>query len=141
MSIDAYRRTLREVESPRQIERRLMSNITGRLDSVADRFDDADARHERLMLLATGLRTALAENQKLWSAMKYDLSENENNLPHELRARLLSLAIWVEKTTAAVLGGTAGVRALVSVNNNIVAALSDRPATVADEAMALAERV
>ena len=68
MSIDAYRRTLREVESPRQIERRLMSNITGRLDSVADRFDDAVARHERLMLLATGLRTALAENQKLWSA-------------------------------------------------------------------------
>ncbi len=73
--------------------------------------------------------------------MKYDLSENENSLPHELRGRLLSLAIWVEKTTAAVLGGTAGVRALVSVNNNIVAALSDRPATVADEAMALAERV
>ena len=124
MSIDAYRRTLREVESPRQIERRLMSNITGRLDSVADRFDDAMARHERLMLLAMGLRTALAENQRLWSAMKYDLAENENSLPEDLRGRLLSLAIWVEKTTSNILGGTAGVRALTTVNNNIIEALT-----------------
>ena len=34
------------------------------------------------------------------------------------------LAIWVEKTTSSILGGTAGVRALTTVNNNIIEALN-----------------
>ena len=124
MSINAYRRTLREVETPRQIERRLLSTVTGRMEQMADKFDNAESSYERLVILATGLRAALAENQRIWSAMKYDLTEEGNNLPHELRARLLSLAIWVEKTTSSILGGTAGVRALTTVNNNIIEALN-----------------
>ncbi|MWD28479.1 flaF protein [Aquicoccus sp. SCR17] len=124
MSITAYKRTLREVESPRQIERRLLATITGRLDAMANRFDQTEDRHLRLELLSSGLRETLVENQKLWSAMKYDLSDPGNALPADLRATLLSLALWVEKTTAAVLGGQAGVRALTDVNHNIVAALT-----------------
>lgn len=124
MSITAYRRTLREVESPRQIERRLLATITSRLDHVAESYDRTDSKHERLSILAGGLRDTLIENQRLWSMMKYDLSDSGNALPADLRGMLLSLALWVEKTTAQVLGGGTGVRALTEVNNNIVAALT-----------------
>lgn len=127
MSINAYKSTLRELETPRQIERRILTSLTARMETVADKFDTAESSYERLMILATGLRSALAENQKFWSTLKYDLMESNNALPDDLRARLLSLAIWVEKTTANVLGGSAGVRALISVNTNIAGALTDIP--------------
>lgn len=123
MSINAYRRTLRENESPRQIERRLLSSVTGRMESVAQEYDRAEGTQARLTILSQGLRAALQENQKIWSALKYDLAEPGNALPQELRAGLLSLAIWVERTTAEVLGGKPGVSAMAEINNNIITAL------------------
>ncbi|PJE35193.1 flaF protein [Pseudooceanicola lipolyticus] len=127
MSINAYKRTLREIESPRQIERRVLASITGQLEDFADRYDEASSSFERITVLHSGLRKALTDNQKFWQILKYDLSESGNALSPELRAGLLSLAIWVEKTTASVLGGDAGVRALINVNANIVTALSEQP--------------
>lgn len=127
MSINAYKRTLREIESPRQIERRILASITGRLEEFADRYDEAGSSFERITVLASGLRKALTENQKFWQTLKYDLSEPGNALTPELRAGLLSLAIWVEKTTSSVFGGDAGVRALINVNANIVTALGHQP--------------
>ncbi|WP_109468049.1 flagellar biosynthesis regulator FlaF [Albibacillus kandeliae] len=124
MSITAYRRTLREVESPRQIERRLLTTITGRMEQFAEEYDSAESSFVRLTVLSSGLREAIAENQKIWSAMKYDLTLPENQLPADLRASLISLANWVEKTSSGILGGRAGVRALTTVNNNIIVALS-----------------
>ncbi|MFC4669510.1 flagellar biosynthesis regulator FlaF [Seohaeicola nanhaiensis] len=127
MSISAYKRTLRELESPRQIERRVMANITGRMAESAEAFDLAETSFDRVTILASGLRDALADNQALWNALKHDLSLPGNALPPDLRAGLLSLAIWVEKSTRAVLGGRGSVRALVTVNSNIVSALNDTP--------------
>ena len=127
MSINAYRSTLRQIESPRQIERRLMASVTGRLETHADGFDNAESSYDRLMILSAGLRAALSDNQKLWSAMKFDLADPGNVLPDELRARMISLALWVEKTTASVLGGTVGVRDLIAINNGIITALSASP--------------
>ena len=127
MSISAYKRTLREVETPRQIERRIMANITSRLSEHAESYDGAQTPGERLSSLSQGLREALADNQTLWTALKHDLAQPGNALSPDLRAGLLSLAIWVEKCTGTVLGGGSGVRALVGVNTNIVNALGDMP--------------
>jgi flagellar biosynthesis activator protein FlaF len=123
MSINAYRRTMRESESPRQIERRLLSAVTGRMEIVAQKFDQAGSVQERQTILAEGLRSAVSENQAIWSALKMDLAEPGNALPKDLRASLLSLAIFVERTTAKVLGGTAGVGIMAEINNNIIDAL------------------
>lgn len=124
MSINAYRRTMRESESPRQIERRLLSSVTGRMENMAKEYDEARSDRERLGLLAEGLRETLAENQRIWSALKMDLAEPGNALPKELRASLLSLAIFVERTTAHVLGGAAGVGIMAEINNNIINGLT-----------------
>jgi len=124
MSIAAYKRTIKESESPRQIERRILSRITGQLEQNARAFDEAQDSLTRLTLLADGLRESLSENQAVWGALKYDLADTENALPPELKAQLLSLALWVERQTGNVLGGAPGVGALAAINRNIVNGLA-----------------
>lgn len=124
MSLSAYRRTLGQTESPRQIERRIMVRITADLSLHADRFDRAADRAERLDVLSGGLRTALSDNVRLWSALKADLLSPGNALPADLRGSLVNLAAFVERQTGAVLGGAGRVSALVEVNRPVIAALS-----------------
>ena len=127
MSLSAYRRTLDQTETPRQIERRIMLRITAALSEHADRFDGAADRAERLGVLAGGLRDALSENVRLWSAMKADLMSPGTALPDDLRGGLVNLAAFVERHTGAVLGGEGKVAALLDVNRPIIAALSGAP--------------
>jgi flagellar protein FlaF len=124
MTVAAYRRTIRESESPRQIERRILSEITGRMEDAATAFDRTPSREARAGLLSAGLREALADNQALWIALRDDLAQPANALPPSLRAALISIALWVERQTAQVLGGSPGISVLVEVNNNIIAGLS-----------------
>lgn len=128
MSIAAYKNTIRHSESPRQIERRILSRLTGELEAFGA-YDSATSSLERLNILANGLRTALSENQTFWAALKRDLALPTNALPTELRAGLLSIAIWVDQKTKTVLGGQPGVMALVEINRTIVAGLAATPAT------------
>ncbi len=126
MSIAAYKNTIRQVESPRQIERRILSRLTGELESFGA-YDKTTTSFERLDILSNGLRVALSENQTFWAALKRDLVLPENALPLELRAGLLSIALWVDQKTKSVLGGTPGVMALVQVNRSIIAGLAATP--------------
>lgn len=124
MSIAAYKKTIRESESPRQIERRILSRITGDLERNAAEYDGMATREDRLAILSGGFRQTLTDNQTLWSTLRHDLSSPGNALPAALRAQLVSLALWVERQTSVVLGGGAGAAALRDVNRNIVAGLS-----------------
>ena len=124
MSLSAYRRTLGQTETPRQIERRIMVRITADLSRHAESYDRATDRAQRLGLLAAGLRDALSDNVRLWSALKADLLSPGNALPAELRGGLVNLAAFVERQTGALLGGEGRVAALVDVNRPVIAALS-----------------
>lgn len=126
MSVAAYRQTIRQSESPRQIERRILSQVTGRLDSRALQYDRAENRAERFALLGEGLRDDLAENQKIWNALRLDLSDPGNALPAPLRAQLISIATWIERQSTAVIGGAAGVSSLVAVNRAIIDGLAGK---------------
>lgn len=133
MSINAYKSTIRHSESPRQIERRILSRLTGALEALVA-YDHAETTFQRLEILSNGLRDALAENQKFWGELKYDLSLPENQLSPDLRAGLLSLALWVDRQTVAILGGQPGVANLVEVNRSIVAGLSATPTAAVSSA-------
>jgi flagellar protein FlaF len=124
MSVAAYKRTIRESESPRQIEARVFARITGALTRYSDSYSAATTNEERNRVLADGLRAHLAENQKLWIALRDDLASPGNSLPAELRAQLLSLALWVERQSLQVQGGRPGLKALIQVNDSILAGLS-----------------
>ena len=127
MSIAAYKATIRESENARQIERRILSRVTGELERRAGDFDKTDSRTEKVHILASGLRECLIENQTFWQALKHSLASEGNQLPDELRAKLLSMCLWVETQTNAVLGGQPGVDALVAVNQCIVQGLGGTP--------------
>lgn len=112
MSIAAYTQTIKETESPRQIERRVVAQVTVALERHAG---DAPATPE--------LRDALARNQRLWGAFRADLITESNALPAELRAGLISLSFWVDRHTTQVLEGAATAGPLVDVNRRILAGL------------------
>jgi flagellar protein FlaF len=123
MSITAYKRTISDTEAPRQIERRVLVQATADLESYLE-FDDTEERLDKLRFLASGLRDALWNNERIWLTFKHDLADKENSLSPDLRATLVSLAIWVESHSEAVLKGAEQVGPLVSVNRSIIRGLS-----------------
>ncbi|MBL7373040.1 flagellar FlaF family protein, partial [Escherichia coli] len=43
-----------------------------------------------------------------------------NGLPHELRAQIISLALWVDRFTSDVIAGRERIRELIEVNRMIM---------------------
>lgn len=123
MSLNAYRRTIREVATPRETERQILSRLNGRLFPMIGEFDAAD-KLGRLRMLSEGLREALADNLKFWMVIRLDLISPSNQLPPELRADLISISTFVERHTAAVLGGRGDLKPLVDMNDSIIGGLS-----------------
>ncbi len=133
MSVAAYKNTIRESESPRQIEARVFARITGDLTRLRPDYDAAPTREARVAVLGDGLRTALSENQKLWSVLRDALADNGNALPPQMRAQLLSISLWVDRQTRQVMGGNVGLAALIDVNSHILAGLTRaKPESVAN---------
>ncbi len=126
MSVTAYKRTISHTEAPRQIERRILAQVTSELENQFHAFDSAERKLDRLQLLADGLRHTLWKNQTIWMTFKMDLTEDENGLNPELRASIISLAIWVEKHTQSVLAGGKKIGPLIEMNRSIIDGLSGR---------------
>lgn len=124
MSISAYKRTITETETPRQAEQRILKKINAQLAAHQQHFDATDNLAEKMTILEGSLRKALSENVKLWSALKIDLLSPQNEFPAELRANLISLALFVERQTTDVLAGRGKVEALVTLNKSIIEGLS-----------------
>lgn len=112
MSYVAYGRTQNRVESQRQIEYRLLAQVTGAL--IAARDMPKDKRK---------LFDAVLWNQKVWDAFLHDLSGDGNRLPMDLRKRLIAICLSVRRETAAVIDGKGDVEALIQVNRNIMEGL------------------
>lgn len=133
MNVAAYKRTISHTEAPRQIERRLLAQVTFELEKQFEAFDNTDRRLERLQILADGLRHVLWQNQQVWMTFKMDLLEKDNELSPSLRASLLSLAVWVEKHTQSVLSGGKNVKTLIDINRSVIEGLSGRQFDTAAE--------
>ena len=129
MGLAAYKKTIRESETPRQIERRILSRVTHDLQTYAKSFDACETRLERQTILAEGLRDTLTENQRIWAALRSDLTEPGNTIPDSLKASLISIALWIDRQCSAVMAGEGTLAGLVEINGNIVAGLAGRSAT------------
>ncbi|AWK88229.1 flagellar biosynthesis regulator FlaF [Azospirillum thermophilum] len=116
MSIAAYQQTITECEDPRRIEYRVFLRIT--LDLEANR--DADWR-------SAALKDALWRNLELWNTLRADLLEEDNALPEDLRAGLVSLSFSVDRHTRRVLRGEADVKLLIDINRAVMQGLQGVP--------------
>ena len=121
MSLDAYQRRQIEAESPRETEYRLMGRVTAAL---------LDA--ERRELKGSALMKALDWNRRMWTALATDCAAEGNALPPETRAGIVSLSIYVNRTTGEVMRGKAEIEDLISINRTIMKGLEpkrpERPA-------------
>jgi len=108
----AYKQTIRTTETPRDMERKVFTKITGGLERHAD---DGP--------LSAGLKDFLEQNQKFWLALRGDLIHPDNALPGEIKATLINLSFWVDRQTTSVLRGESDVRPLIEVNRSIMGGL------------------
>ena len=114
MSIQAYQTTAQKTESPRQTEYRAFAVATrGLIDAAALPTNEVGRRGE-----------ALAKNRQLWSLLASDCAAEGNTLPQSLRAQIISLSIFVDRHTRAVMREGADFDILIDINRTIMQGLS-----------------
>ena len=117
MSLQAYQKTQRSTESPRDTEYRLFAQVTQAL-MEANKVGRANVAQ---------LVDALDWNRRLWSALATDCSSKGNQLPDVLRAQIISLSLWVSRFSSEAAASGASLEPLIDVNKSIMAGLAQRP--------------
>lgn len=74
------------------------------------------------------LAEALYENNKLWTALAADCMSDANQLPEDLRARIISLAIFTQKHMHKVLSKQESAIPLLEINAMILRGLKQEGA-------------
>lgn len=116
-----YKSVQTNKDDPRDLEYRLLAQVTGALLNARDNIDNAKQRVD-----------AAKWNRDVWAALRQDLVSDNNQLPKELRASLISISLWIEKEALRVMEGSGDIDALIDVNRNIMAGL--KPVTTDDAA-------
>lgn len=111
---DAYQRTQNTTEMPWQTEYRLFAQVTRALIESSKQDFKEKAK-------------ALNWNRRLWMTLQADCSKDENALPDEIRAGIISLAIWVDKYSRKVSQDQLDIVPLVEVNRAIMDGLVSSP--------------
>lgn len=116
---DAYKQTIKQTAPPRDVEYRLIAQVTAALVKVKDTFNDSGADPTRM----SAVMDALNWNNQVWDTFVEDVGSEGNALPRELRAAIVSLGIWVSRETNDVIAGKGDIAALISVNQAIMRGL------------------
>ncbi|MBO6503830.1 MAG: flagellar biosynthesis regulator FlaF [Kordiimonadaceae bacterium] len=123
MSYQVYQRAQTSNESPSQIEYRLFAQVTNALIDVKDKpIRDSETI------------AALDWNRRMWSVYSSDCGAKGNQLPDQLRAGIISLAIWVSKHTSLVMRGKESIDNLININKTVMEGLADQAKLQADAA-------
>jgi flagellar protein FlaF len=72
----------------------------------------------------SGRMDALDWNRRMWSALATDCGGTDNGLPPQLRASIISLAIWVGKYTSRVIRGEDDIQDLIDINRMVMQGLA-----------------
>jgi flagellar protein FlaF len=107
----AYAPSAAGVQSPREIEYKMMARVTGALMAAQD------ARNHVMMA------QALTDNVRLWTAFATDVASPDNALPQSLRKGVAELAVFTLRHTLKVYAGEAKVDALIDINQSVMKGL------------------
>ena len=112
MTLKAYQNTQRVAETPREAEYRLFGQVTGALIEV----------HKAK---ATGgtLVDAIDWNRRLWRALAADCGNDGNQLSRDVRAKIVSLSLFVNKYSKQVMRDGASGEPLIEINRSIMEGL------------------
>jgi flagellar protein FlaF len=115
--LDAYKEVERNTLEGRALEAMVLSKAAMALSDVRNNWDAPDRRDR--------LDFALRYNQKLWTFFQITLMSEDNKLPAEVKANLLSLSAFVDKRTLEAMAAPAPEKldVLININQNISAGL------------------
>jgi flagellar protein FlaF len=119
MSLNAYHKARAITERPRAIEQRLMTEITQEMMGA-----------RRAGMQGGQLMPSLHRNREVWSTFSAVCGAQGNQLPADLRARMISLSIWVDRYTSDVIAGRDSIDSLIDVNLAVIEGLSANAATM-----------
>lgn len=115
MSYQAYKKAQNTAESPSQVEYRLFAQVTNALMNARE-----CKPHDKTLI------SALDWNRRMWSTLSSDCGAKGNALPDQLRASIISLAIWVSKHSSSVMRGEESVEDLIGINRTIMEGLAEQ---------------
>ena len=112
MSLNAYKAAQAATEDPRTTEYRLFGQVTGAL-----------LRAKESNAIGTPLVEAVDWNRRLWRTLAADCMDDRNSLTEDLRAKIVSLSLWVSKYSRQVTREKAPIDPLIETNRNIMQGL------------------
>lgn len=112
---DIYRQTIQQTAAPRDVEYRLIAQVTSALIDCKKIVSQADKDPKKMRVLVE----ALNANKRMWDVFLEDVGSSGNQLPPKLRADIISLCIWVGKESDLILNGRGDINALITINKMI----------------------
>ena len=117
----AYQNTATQTESQRDKEYLLLGQVTAALIDCESLFETAGSDPVKMAKVVD----AVTWNKKVWDLFIHDSGLASNPLPKELRSDIVSLGIWENKETGAILDDEGGdINALIAVNRAILRGLA-----------------
>lgn len=118
-SNQAYQSSQKLGAGARQTEARALLEAARRLSVVKSEGSDD----------LTEYRAALRLNWRLWTIIQSDIASEENALPSEIKANVMSLSIFIDKHTVGALAepDTSKLDVLIDINRNIASGLMETP--------------
>jgi len=117
-SSQAYQSSQKLGANPRQTEARALLEAARRLSEVPVDGESLDE-----------YRASLRLNWRLWTIIQSDIASEENPLPSEIKANIMSLSIFIDKHTVGALAepDTRKLGVLIDINRNIASGLMTTP--------------
>ena len=115
-AVNAYQKSTTTVRSDRDAEREIIAKVTHQLRVAKERRNDG-------ILLAR----AVSDNLSLWYVLISDLASEGNQLPLELRGKLISVGMAVVRECEQLDRTRVNVDFLINVNQSIIEGLTDTP--------------
>jgi len=112
MTLQAYQNAQRIAEDPRATEYRLFGQVTGALLDVKKAGDNG-----------VPLVEAVDWNKRLWRTLAADCMDERNRLPEDVRAKIVSLSMWIAKYSRKVTREGASLDPLIELNRTIMQGL------------------
>ncbi len=113
MSLQAYQAAANRSEDPRATEYRLFAHVTrGLMEAKETAKEDIQSRVQPLDL-----------NRRMWSNFATDCASEDNQLPDQLRASIISLSLFVSKHTSIAMREPEAIEDLIDINRTIMQGL------------------
>ena len=122
-AMNAYQKTAKAGDTPRQIEAALLMKAAYRLKAVQDHWETD----------RSDLDPAVIYNRKLWTILATAATEADSPLPTDLKRNIAAIAIFIFNRSLDLIVDpkASDLDALIDINRNVASGLSVEPAVAA----------